>query len=137
MNQNVQIMPQLGLGRDGRKITRCLYKGREAQCPDKCDECAIPLKYLADAALRNGDAEMAVVLYQKAVAIRPDFAEAWNNLANLLGVLMRFSDALAAFDRALLIDPTYGRAMKGRAVTLMNLFRYDEADGQFAEATDI
>ena len=130
-------MPQKGLGRDGRKITRCLYKGKEAQCPDKCDECAIPLKHLADAALRNGDADMAIALYRKATALKPDFAEAWNNLANLLGVMMRFTEALEAFDRALLIDPSYGRAMKGRAVTLMNLFRYDEAAEQFAEAMEL
>lgn len=130
-------MPQKGLGRDGRKITRCLYKGKETQCPDKCDECAIPLKYLADSALRNGDADMAIALYRKATALKPDFAEAWNNLANLLGVMMRFTEALEAFDRALLIDPSYGRAMKGRAVTLMNLFRYDEAAGQFAEAMEL
>lgn len=130
-------MANQGLGRDGRLSVKCVYRGREGECGRECESCAIMLKQLADSAIRNGDAESALALYRKAVGLRGDYSEAWNNMGSLLGVLMRFSEALEAFDAAVAIDPVYGRAMKGRAVTLMNLMRYDEAYEQLSAAMEL
>lgn len=130
-------MNSKGLGRDGTKVTICMYKGRETDCPKQCESCAIPVKLLADAAIRNGDADMALALYRKATDMQPDYVEAWNNIGNLLGVLMRFSEALDAFETAVSIDPTYGKALKGLATTLMNLTRYGEAQDVFNKLFDL
>lgn len=117
----------LGLGRDGKKAWKCMYKGKENKCPQDCETCAYPMKALGDAALRNGDAEMAERFYRKALAAREDYADVWNNLGNLLGMSRRFSESLEAFDRAIGIDPTYGKALRGKIITLKHLMRYEEA----------
>lgn len=123
----------LSLGRDGKKAWKCTYKGREKECPMDCETCAYPLKALGDAALRNGDSEMAEQFYRKALEIRPDYIDVWNNLGNLLGMCRRFSESLDAFDTALAIDPTYGKAMRGKVITLKHLMRYEEAHAQATE----
>lgn len=121
------------LGRDAKKAWKCMFKGQETCCPNQCDTCAFPVKLLGDAALRNGDAEMAESFYRKALDIKPDYTDVWNNLGNLLGMTRRFSESLYAFEQALSLDPTYGKAMRGRVTSLKNLMRYDEALQQAAE----
>ena len=54
----------------------------------------------------------AIVSYEEAVKIRPDYAEAWNNLGIALGNLDRHADALATFEKALEIKPDYADAQK-------------------------
>ncbi|MBP5306847.1 MAG: tetratricopeptide repeat protein [Paludibacteraceae bacterium] len=120
-------MPAYGLGRDATRTFKCLYKGRERECPIGCERCGYPLRMLADAALRNGDVVMCIVLYRKALEFTPDYPDVWNNLANVLASAMHYSEALEAFERALALDPAYGKAMRGRATALRHLMRYDEA----------
>jgi len=43
--------------------------------------------------------------YQKAIALRPDYAEAHLNLANLLKAQDKTADALARYRRALEVNP--------------------------------
>lgn len=126
-------MPSYGLGRDATRTFKCLYKGRERECPIGCEQCGYPLKVLGDAALRNGDVVMCIVLYRKALELTPDYPDVWNNLANVLASAMHYSEAIDAFDHALAIDPSYGKAMRGRATALRHLMRYDEALSQIEE----
>jgi Tfp pilus assembly protein PilF len=59
---------------------------------------------------RQGQHERAVEAYRQALALKPDYAEALNNLGNTLTSLRRFADAEGAFRQALAIRPGYARA---------------------------
>jgi tetratricopeptide (TPR) repeat protein len=52
-----------------------------------------------------GQYEDAIASYDKAIEIKPDYYEAWNNRGNALGDLGRFEDAIASFDKAIEIKP--------------------------------
>lgn len=49
------------------------------------------------------------------------------NLGNAYGMKSEYNNALSSFDKALAIDPVYGKAMFGKAITLRNLERVAEA----------
>ncbi len=115
-----------GLGRNESKHISCAYEGRENDCPEKCEKCAIAIKTDGDMALAKEHLDEAIRLYKKAVFIEPKFAEAWVNLGNAYGMKSEYNNALVAFDKALSIDPVYGKALFGKAITLRNLGRIDE-----------
>ena len=115
------------LGRDEDKHIFCEYEGREDDCPRECLKCAIYIKTLGDEALAEGRNDVAIKNYKKAIFIEPKFAEAWTNLANAYGMQSEYNNALQAFDKAISIDPIYGKALFGKAITLRNLGREEEA----------
>lgn len=115
------------LGRDEKKHISCQYSGREDDCPNDCSRCAIALKTDADIALVQNQLDVAIKLYKRAVFAEPKFAEAWNNLGNAYGMKSEYNNALAAFEKAIAIDPVYGKALYGKAVTLRNIGRLEDA----------
>ena len=78
-------------------------------------------------ALMQGDSSRAFSFYLEAVTKNSFFAEAWNNMGNAHAAMENYENALGAFDVALMIDPVYGKAMLGKALTLKNLQRFPEA----------
>jgi tetratricopeptide (TPR) repeat protein len=62
--------------------------------------------------------EEALASYEKALAIRPDHAEALNSCGNALAALRRYAQALASYDQALALRPDYAEALCGRADVL-------------------
>ncbi len=115
------------LGKDESKHIFCKFKGQEERCPYDCTKCAISIKIDGDTALSQNKLENAIRLYKKAVFAEPKFAEAWVNLGNAYEMKSEHSNALAAFDKALSIDPVYGKAMYGKAVSLRNMGKFEEA----------
>ena len=69
----------------------------------------------------------AVASYDRALALKPDFAEALNNRGTTLQALARFDEALDSYDRALALTPDYAAALNNRGNTLRQLARFDEA----------
>lgn len=115
------------LGRNEARHISCEYEGRENMCPKECSSCAISIKTDGDVSLAMGHIDAAIELYLQAVEIEPRFAEAWCNLANAYGMNREYKESLAAFDKAVSIDPRYGKALFGKAITLKNLGREEEA----------
>ena len=115
------------LGRDDSKHICCQFEDREDECPKDCSKCAISIKTDGDVALASNRLDEAIKQYKKALFVEPRFAEAWCNLANAYGMKSEYNNALRAFDKAIAIDPKYGKALFGKAVTLRNLGRLDEA----------
>lgn len=115
------------LGRDESKHISCQYSGREDDCPNDCNRCAIAIKTDADMALVQNQPDAAIKLYKRAVFAEPKFAEAWNNLGNAYGMKSEYNNALAAFEKAIAIDPVYGKALYGKAVTLRNMGQLESA----------
>ncbi len=79
----------------------------------------------------------ALASYDKALAIRPDYAEALTSRGNALVELRRLDDAVASYDRALAIRPDYADALNNRGNVLQDLKRFNEALANFNRALAI
>ena len=81
--------------------------------------------------------DIAVDLITKAVAIKPDYAEAHNNLGNALQELGRLDEAVASYQKALAIKPDFAEAYSNLGSSLKNLGRLDEAVASYQKALAI
>ena len=115
------------LGRDETKHISCKYPNRPHLCEKDCDSCAIALKTDGDYFFAHQKYNDAIKMYLQAVVKEPDFAEAWLNLGNAYGSTNQYEKALSAFNIAIRIDPVYGKAMFGKAITLRNMGNLQEA----------
>lgn len=73
----------------------------------------------------------ALAVYEKAVNIRPDYAQGWYGQGQALSELKKYQAALLAYDQAIQIQPDYLEAWAGRGWSLKNLQRYQEAIAAF------
>jgi tetratricopeptide (TPR) repeat protein len=85
------------------------------------------LHLLAVVQSRLGKKETALASYDRALKVRPDFAEALFNRGLALHALERFEEALASYDRSLTLLPDYSKALFNRGDTLHELKRFEEA----------
>jgi len=76
----------------------------------------------------------AIVHYQKALEINPDFAEADNNLGTVLLNQGRLDEAAECYGRALKIDPDFAEARNNMGVLLAKQGRTDEAVAEYWKA---
>jgi tetratricopeptide (TPR) repeat protein len=81
--------------------------------------------------------EQALIHYNKALALKPDYPEALNNRGNALIELNRPREALASYDSALAARPDYLDALNNRANVLRDLKRPTEALASYDRALTI
>ena len=85
--------------------------------------------------------EDALASYDQAIALKPDFAEAYSNRGLALLDLKRPAEALASYDKAIALKPDFAMAHNNRGWALATLNRYDEAfvayDKAFALDSDL
>ncbi len=79
----------------------------------------------------------ALTSFDKAIAINPEFAEAWNNRGTTLEKLGRNSDAIASYDKSIAINPDFALPWSNRGVALVNLGRHSEAIASYDKAIAI
>ncbi|MEG3989047.1 tetratricopeptide repeat protein, partial [Microcoleus sp. S28C3] len=72
--------------------------------------------------------------YDKALEIKPDLHEAWNNRGIALRNLGREEEAIASYDKALEFKPDYRDAWNNRGIALRNLGREEEAIASYDKA---
>ena len=84
--------------------------------------------------IQTGRPQGGVERIDRALAIRPDSAEALSNRGYALTALNRLEAALASCDRALAIKPDYAEARNNRGVVLMKLKRFAAALADFDRA---
>ena len=87
--------------------------------PDK-EETQVLLQ-LAELALEGGDARMALLRYEQAIEQDDRNADAWTGKGVSLQQLERYREGLAAYDRALFLQPGHELATKWRATCLRHL----------------
>jgi Tfp pilus assembly protein PilF len=92
------------------------------------------LHLLAVVQLRLGKNDTALASYDRALKVRPDYAEALCNRGVTLHELKRFEEALASYDRALKVRPGYAEALYNRGNTLKELKRLEEALASYDHA---
>lgn len=85
------------------------------------------LSSLGIALEQQGLHEEALTAFDHAVKQKPDDAELWTRLADVLVVLQRPAQAVSSFEHALEIDPRYWSAAQNCAAFLLRLERFDEA----------
>jgi len=86
---------------------------------------------------RMGQDESALACYERALAIKPDFAEVHNNRGNLLNRLGQHDGAIASFRKALQIKPMYAEAHNNMGVALYDAGKLEAAAASYREALSI
>ena len=79
----------------------------------------------------------AIAHYQKALQIKPDYAEAHNNLGNALLQKGQVDEAMAHYQKALQINPDYAEAHNNLGNALLQKGRVDEAITHYQKALQI
>ena len=67
---------------------------------------------------RLGNLEEAVEAYNKAISLKPDYADAYYNLGNALKEQDKLEDAIKAYKKAITLNPKYAEAYINLGVTL-------------------
>jgi tetratricopeptide (TPR) repeat protein len=87
------------------------------------------------AALQNeGRYDEAIAHYRRAIALRPQYAPAYNNLASSLNSTGRSGDAIAAYQQALRLQPDYPEAHYNLGNALLAAGRRQDAVVHFQRA---
>mgnify|MGYP003666698953 CR=1 FL=1 len=92
-----------------------------------------------EAGMRRRDAydfSGAITEYDRLIAYCPDYAEGFNQRAYVHFLREDYEKALADLDIALTLQPYHVAAQSGRALTLMNLGRLEEARTQLLIAVE-
>src|SRR5712692_696436 len=76
----------------------------------------------------------AADLITRAVALKPEFAEAHNDLGVVLGAQGRFGEAVACFEQAVALKPDYAEALNNLGNVFRELGRLGEAVAQYERA---
>jgi len=76
----------------------------------------------------------AAAAYRKILALRPDIAEAYNNLGNVLLGQGNFDEAVAQFERAVALKPDFAEAINNLGFGYQCQKRLDEAAAQYEHA---
>jgi predicted TPR repeat methyltransferase len=95
------------------------------------------LRAQGDALCRLNRHEESLAAYQRALALRPDFAEAWLACGNVFCLLKRYDEAFAACEKALGLKPDFAEAWFGRGCIFARLRQHTEAIGAFDKALAI
>ena len=81
--------------------------------------------------------EEALASYDRAIALKPDIAEAHSNRGHVLHDLKRYDEAFAAYHTALAFKPDWAEAWLGRGHVLHRLKRHEEAASAYAQVLAI
>jgi hypothetical protein len=81
--------------------------------------------------------EEAVASNDRAIALRPDFAEAHNNRGNALQELNRFEEALLSYQRAITLRPDFAEAYSNMGHAQQQFSRFDDALASFEHAVTL
>jgi len=89
---------------------------------------------LANALVAEGRIADATAQYERAISLKPDFAEAHNNLGAILNSQGKLDDAVAHYRRALVARPGYADAHANLGLALAEQSRIAEAIAHFQRA---
>jgi tetratricopeptide (TPR) repeat protein len=95
------------------------------------DPQPVYLSSLGTALQRQGRHEEALKTFDKAVQLKPDDAELWINLSNVLVDLDRPGEAVLGFQHALKLNPSRWEAANKSGHLLFRLERFEEALAHF------
>jgi len=86
------------------------------------------------ALLKSGETERALDAFERAIRLKPAYADAHYNRGAALQALGRLGEALASYDRAIQLTPDHANTHNNRGVVLKGLKRPDEALASYEQA---
>ena len=101
---------------------------RRAQTRNALDRAAVLIVPIV------GRLDEAAASYRRAIAIKPDYAEAHSNLGNNMGAQGKPSEAIACYERAIALKPDYAEAHNNLGNELTHVGRLDEAIARYQQA---
>ena len=85
----------------------------------------------------KSDFKAAVNAYDKAIELKPDLAEVYNNRGNAKSDLDRHEAALADYDKAIRLKPDYAAAYYNRGNTKDDLGQHEDAIADYDKAIEL
>ena len=92
---------------------------------------------MGNALKEQGKLEEAIEAYNKALAIKPDYAEAYNNMGDALQEQGKLEEAIEAYNKALAIKPDYADAYYNMGIALKEQGKLEEAIEAYNKALAI
>jgi Flp pilus assembly protein TadD len=89
------------------------------------------------ARLNGGDNDAALELFDRVVALAPNFAEGWNKRATTLYTMGRFEDSTRDIDKVLALEPRHFGALSGLGLCEIRLGKDREAFAAFERAAGV
>ncbi|MGB3239891.1 MAG: tetratricopeptide repeat protein [Geitlerinemataceae cyanobacterium] len=117
----------------------CLYRPPATVCLDRSplrlpeDASAIELSKIrqdcqqGDRLVLDGRYAEAIATYNRALLVRRDAHQVWNNQGNAFFYLEQYERAISAYDKALQLKPDYAVAWNNRGSTIAQWQRFPEA----------
>lgn len=84
-----------------------------------------------------GRLDEAIVHFERALALAPNFADAEFSYGTALNLMQRFEDALVHFEKAIALNPGFIAALNNRGLALAKLKRFTEALASYDKALAI
>jgi len=84
-------------------------------------------KKLGNLLLKQKKLQEAIIIYNKALAIKPDYVEAYSNIGLALTGQGRLQEAIEAYHKALAIKPDFAQAYNNMGTTLQQTGKLEEA----------
>ncbi len=97
----------------------------------------VALHLLGVIAYQEGDARQATALIGKAIALRPDHADAHNNLGNALKDRGKLDEAVVAYRKALELNPDHAKAHNNLGSALTNQGKLEDAVAAYRKALEL
>jgi len=87
----------------------------------KYPQSSIVMGTLGTALSEQGQLKESIQIFDKAIQLKPDFAEAYNNRGNALEQLGQLDEAIQNYDKAIQLMPDFATAYSNRGVALKRL----------------
>ena len=101
-------------------------------------ESAMALRfYRGNTYYRLDEHDLAIGEYDKAIELKPDYADAYNNRGNIHAYQGEYDQAIADFDRAIKLKPGYADAYNNRGATYYDKGEYDQAIADYGKAIEL
>jgi len=84
-----------------------------------------------------GNYEVAVSAYQRAIELKPDFAQAYSNLGIALYKLGKYQESIVACNKAIDFGPNYAEAHNNLGLSLKAVRKYKEAIVSYNKAVSL
>ena len=82
------------------------------------------------------ETDKAIEYYSKAIELKPDYAEAYNNRGNIFAEKKQYDKALEDYSKAIELKPDYAKAFCNRGITYSEMKQYDKALEAYSKAIE-
>ena len=84
-----------------------------------------------------GNSEESISAYNRAISLKPDYADAYNNRGNAKIALGQHNEAIADYDKAIQLKQNFAEAYNNRGVAKAELKQYEKAIADYDKAIQL